>query len=428
MKLPSRLLHLLLPVAGEGYHPATPSGRQWYAELMPRESFFAESPESVGIDPEKLEALFLRAEKEVREGLLPSVQIAVARDGRLAGLRTFGSVRHEGRAAPATNDTLYIAFSATKAIISAAAWLLLEEGKLALDETVADVLPEFASNGKQVVRVEQLFTHTAGFPQAPYAQREWNDRGALFARFRSWRLNWEPGTRFEYHPTSSMWVIAALIEARSGLDFRQFVRERIARPLGLDDLYVGLPRELHGRLADLEHVGEAPAPEELRALGFPVAPVGEVNEPNLQGFNRPGVRESGVPGGGAATTAGDLALFYQALLTGCSADGTRIWKPETLRSAREIRTGDLTDPIFRRRANRGLGIAIAGGADRNVRGFGHTGSELMFGHNGAGGQIAWADPESGISLGYCTNGIDRHPLRQGRRVVGISSRAAALLF
>jgi CubicO group peptidase (beta-lactamase class C family) len=64
---------------------------------------------------------------------------------------------------------------------------------------------------------------------------------------------------------------------------------------------------------------------------------------------------------------------------------------------------------------------------RNLRGFGHTGSELMFGHGGAGGQIAWADPVSGISLGYCTNGFDRNRIRQGRRGVGISSRAAALV-
>jgi hypothetical protein len=92
--------------------------------------------------------------------------------------------------------------------------------------------------------------------------------------------------------------------------------------------------------------------------------------------------------------------------------------------AREVRTGELTDPIFHKRANRGLGIVIAGDEDKAYRGFGRTGSALMFGHNGAGGQIAWGDPQTGISLGYCTNGFDRHPLRQARRSVAISSRAA----
>ena len=391
---------------------------------MPEPRHFAESPESVGVDSARLEALFERAGREVREGLLPSCQIALARRGRIAGMRSFGSVRHEGRPAEATDRTLYVIFSCTKAITSAAAWLLIQEGKLGLDERVAEIIPEFASNGKDRVVVEQLLTHTAGFPYAPYPQREWHDRAARLRRFARWRLNWEPGTRFEYHPTSSMWVVVELIERRAGQDYRDFVRSRIAEPLGLGDLWLGLPRALQGRLADIEHVGRAPTPEELAALGFPQIPEGEVTEQAIQGFNQAEVREAGVPGGGGVTTAGELALFYQALLTGCAPDGSRIWTPEMLREARRVRSGEFTDPIFGKPANRGLGVVIAGGEERAWLGFGRTGSAQSFGHGGAGGQIGWADPESGISLGYCTNGFDRDPLRQARRGVAISSRAA----
>jgi len=394
---------------------------------MPAANFFAESPQSVGIDPKKLEALFQRAEREVRDGLLPSVQIAVARRGQIAGMRTFGRVTHHGRDAAATNDTLYVVFSSTKAITSAAAWLLIQEGKLSTDERVADIVPEFGTHGKEVITVEQLFTHTAGFPYAPFVPTEWPDRTQRLDRFRRWRLNWEPGTRFEYHPTSSMWVVAEIIERRSGTTYRDFVRARVAEPLGLADMYVGLPPALHSRLADIAHVGSKPTPEELQAIGFPVIPEGEVTEDALQGFNQAPFREVGVPGGGGVMTAGDLALFYQALLAeGRAHDGTQVWQPETIRRARQIRSGDLTDPIFRKRANRALGLIVAGDADRTYRGFGHTGSQLMFGHNGAGGQLAWGDPETGISLGYCTNGFDRHPVRQARRGVAISSLAAAL--
>ena len=74
----------------------------------------------------------------------------------------------------------------------------------------------------------------------------------------------------------------------------------------------------------------------------------------------------------------------------------------------------------------GIDPQIAGDADRNYRGFGHTNTELAFGHGGAGGQIAWADPGTGISIAYCTNGHDRHALRQGRCGVGISSPAAGI--
>lgn len=392
---------------------------------MPAAHFFAASPQSVGIDPAKLEVLFQRAEKEVRDGLLPSAQIAVARHGKIAGMRTFGRVTRGGREAPATNDTLYVVFSSTKAITSAAAWLLIQEGKLSTDERVVDIVPEFGTNGKDAITVEQLFTHTAGFPYAPFVPTEWPDRVKRLDRFRRWRLNWEPGTRFEYHPTSSMWVVAEIIERRSGMEYREFVRRRVAGPLGLSDLHVGLPPALHDRLADIVHAGTKPTPEELQTLGFPAIPEGEVTEDALQAFNQAPFREVGVPGGGGVMTAGDLALFYQALLAeGRAHDGTQVWQPEMVRSARQVRSGDFTDPWFRKRANRGLGIIIAGDGDRTYRGFGHTGSPLMFGHNGAGGQLAWGDPETGVSLGYCTNGMDRHPVRQARRGVALSSLAA----
>jgi len=385
----------------------------------------AESPESVGIDPEKLEAVFARGAREVREGLLPSCQMAVAKDGRIAGMRTFGQVTHEGRPAPATDDTLYLIYSCTKAITSAAAWLLVQEGKLGLDERVADVIPGFGSNGKEAVRVEQLFTHTAGFPYAPMPPAAWHDRDARLERFSRWRLTFEPGTRMEYHATSSMWVIGELIERRSGQDYRAFVRTGIAEPLGLENLCVGLPVEKHGRLADVVHVGEVLSPEELARLGFPVDPNNEVTEQALEAFNQPEARTAGVPGGGGVATAADLALFYQSLLHALAGeDGRGPWRRESVRDALRIRTGELLDPMTRRRANRALGLVVAGEDDRVFRGFGHTNSATTFGHMGAGGQLAWADPETGISFVYLTNGCDRHPLRQGRRGVGLSSRAA----
>ena len=393
---------------------------------MPNPRFLAESPESIGIDPEKLEAVFERAAKEVREGILPSSQIAIARHGKLAGMRTIGTATFQGVKKPATDDTLYCVFSCTKAFTSAAAWLLIQEGKLRVDEIVAEIVPEFGTNGKDVITVEQLFTHTAGFPAAPYPQREWNDRQARLDRFASWRLDWEPGSRFIYHPTSSMWVIAEIIERRADCDYKDFVQERIALPLGLPNLRVGLPPEEQQKVADVVHVGNELTREERAKLGWPDKIETEVNEPMLQGFNDPAVRRAGAPGAGGIMTAAELCLFYQALLNGGRArDGAPIWKPETIEMAREVRSGELTDIVFHKPALRGLGLIISGDKTRNFRGFGHTNSELAFGHNGAGGQLAWGDPATGISLGYCTNAHDRNELRQGRRGVGISSRAAA---
>ena len=89
-----------------------------------------------------------------------------------------------------------------------------------------------------------------------------------------------------------------------------------------------------------------------------------------------------------------------------------------------VRSGDLRDPLYGKRANRALGMIVAGDDDRAFRGFGHTNSPLAFGHNGAGGQLAWADPMTGISLGYCTSGFDQNPMRLARRGVSIANRAA----
>jgi CubicO group peptidase (beta-lactamase class C family) len=153
--------------------------------------------------------------------------------------------------------------------------------------------------------------------------------------------------------------------------------------------------------------------------------VTEVTEEAILNFNRPEIRAVGVPGGGAIMSAALLALFYQGLLHG-GLNGRTVWSPATLDSARRVRSGALVDPLYHKLANRALGIIVAGDDERHYRGFGRTNSEQAFGHNGAGGQLAWADPVSGLSLGYVTSGHDRNPIRQGRRGVAISSLAAEL--
>jgi CubicO group peptidase (beta-lactamase class C family) len=393
---------------------------------MPAAQLFAEHPREIGLDPAKVEELFKRAAREVNEGLLPSCQIAIARNGKIGAMKSFGHATQGGTDQPATDRTLYCVFSCTKAIVSSAMWILIGEGKLEVNERAAEIVPEFGSNGKDAITVEQLLVHTGGFPNAPYAQRDWLDRGKRIERFKSWRLEFPVGERFVYHPTSGFWVLAEIIERRSGMDFREFVRDRIAAPLGLPELRLGVSPAEHKRIADLVYVGQALTPEEMKKMGLPPMPETEVNETLITGFNDPIVRESGVPGGGGIMTAGELALFYQGLLHNPpAANGAPIWKPDTLKEALRVRSGDYFEPIFKYKCNRALGVVIAGSDGlSNYRGFGKTNSPDTFGHGGAGGQIGWGDPATGISLGYCTNGFDRNDLRQGRRGVAISSMAA----
>ena len=380
--------------------------------------FIANSAETLGISADRLDILGTRVRREVDEGLLPSAQIAVAKDGQIAYFETFGD---------ATNESLYCIFSCTKAITSAAAWLLIQEGKLDTSELVSEIVPEFGTNGKESIRVEQLFLHTSGFPHAPFRPTDWDDHELRLGRFAQWRLNWPVGDRFEYHPTSSMWVVAEIIERKSGIGFREFVQQRVIEPLELEDFYVGLPESENHRVTTLEHCGNALTSEDYAQLGIPEPPVTEVTEDAVLSFNLPAIRAVGIPGGGGITTAAALALFYQALLHGHSLNGNQVWSEETRSMARTVISGDYRDLLTGLPVNRGLGIVIAGDETRNFRGFGHTNSELAFGHGGAGGQIAWADPQTGISIGYCTNGHDRNPLRMGRRGVSISTKAASVL-
>jgi CubicO group peptidase (beta-lactamase class C family) len=366
------------------------------------------------LNVEKVEALLQRAGKEVDDGLLPAAQLAIAREGEVVLQQSYGS---------AQDDSLICVFSATKAITSAVAWLLFQQGELAEEERVADIVPEFATKDKDYVTVGQLFSHTAGFPHAPFAPLDWDDKDKRYARFAKWWLNWDPGSRFEYHASSSMWIIAEIIERRSGETYRDFVRSQVIEPLQLQDLYVGLPTPQNPRALPCVYVGEAMTPQEYKDLGMRVPPETEVTESAILSFNTPEVRAVGVPGGGAFATASAMTLFYQALLHGGNSHASP-WSMQTLLDARRVRSGDFTDLLFKKPANRALGLIISGDKSRNFRGFGKTNSPEAFGHNGAGGQLVWADPATGISFAYLTPGHDRNSVRQGSRGVAISSLAA----
>lgn len=371
-------------------------------------------PADADVSQKKLDELLTRVRQEVDEGLLPSAQVAVAKNGKLVAFETFGA---------ATNDSLYCVFSSTKAITSAAGWLLIQEGKLDIRQKVSELIPEFSSNDKQDIRIEQLFTHTAGFPHAPFRPTDWNDKARRYQRFSGWTLNWPPGSRFEYHATSSMWVIAEIIERLSGESFTDYVRTHISEPLNLPDLYVGCPEDQHHRIAEISHVGKPMTSEDYASLGIAEPPVTEVTEEALLGFNKTDIRKVPVPGGGGIMSAAELALFYQGLI-GNTQSGETIWSKETISMATTVRTGGMKDMLTNTPVNRALGVVISGDDNRNLRGFGHTNSADAFGHGGAGGQIAWVDRATGISVGYCTNGHDRNALRQGRRSISISNRAA----
>ena len=367
---------------------------------MTQTTFVAERPEDVGVSSDKLEALFARVRRDVDEGRQGSASVAVARQGKIAGWAAFGSATQGGEEKSATPETLYHLYSSTKGVISIALWSLFEQGRITAEQKVCEIIPEFGTNGKDVLTVEQVMLMTAGFPLAPHRPSEWASHERLIERFQQWRLTWEPDSKWEYHATSSHWVQTELIKRITGQDYRQWMHESVAIPSGAETLYVGLPGELNARTADV-YYAEEPVP--------PPGGWGEVTPESVLRVNDPAIRAVGNPGAGGIGSAADLALYYAPLVNGgVTATGERLLKPETIADMTRVRT--KAHHRFEMQGgypvNRGMGVVVAGddGHARD-RGFGSNTSGEAFGDAGAGGQIAWADPESGISLGYCTNAL-----------------------
>ena len=367
------------------------------------------------LDPAAVAAFVSKAREGVEAGIVPSCQIAVAYQGGVVLEETFG--------APA--DSRYVIFSVTKPVVAGVIWQLLTEGSLELDRTVASDIPEFGTNGKELVTLEQVLLHTGGFPHAPLAPKLWNDRAGRLKRFSDWRLNWPAGSAFDYHPTSGHWVLAELIERATGKDFRAAVRERVIEPLGLKRFVLGIEPEDAADVQYLVNSGVPPDPDELeRLIGIRELPAEVANGDGLLEFNTVEGRRAGVPAAGGISTAADVTLFYQALLH----DPQGLWEPEMLADVTSNAVNHFVDPMTGNPANRSRGLVIKGDDGHGDRrhDFGPTTSPRTFGHSGLGGQIAWADPESGLSFCHLTNGLDRNPIGQARRSFALSKRAGVL--
>ncbi|MFO7592237.1 MAG: serine hydrolase domain-containing protein [Acidimicrobiia bacterium] len=344
-----------------------------------------------------IDELVAAAAADVERASVAACQIAVARDGDLVAFETFGD---------ASNATRFCIFSATKPIVASAIWLLLGDGSLDVDRPIADDLPELAGTPVGSVTLEQVLLHTAGFPSPTISARDAISSSRRLDRIATWALEWEPGSRFEYHSESAHWVLAALIERVSGLDFRDFVEQRVCAPLGL-------PRVL----------GLGPDDQRDLAPLVPASPEAE-SDPTLR-CNAPEWRAVGNPGGGAFMTAADLARFYQALLTNPGG----LWDSEILRDATSVVRCVFDDPLMGIPANRSRGLVLAGDDGMHALRyaiFGEACSPGSFGHAGAHGQVGWADPATGISFAYLGNSVDTDPMRPGARASRLASIASRL--
>ena len=340
-----------------------------------------------------------RVAQEVDSGRSLGAQFAVAQHGRVLAEGWFGD---------ASPDTRFCMFSATKALVSSVCITLIDEGRLDPALRVADYLAEFAENGKHDVRVEQVMLMQGGFPYAPMGPKNWQTSATRREKMASWRLSWEPGSRCEYHPMAAHWVLAELITAVTGTSHVDVVHERLTAPLGLAPVLgpTVLADPCHDVRADGERPDDAAIAEVLGGRQFVLPSMLAIDA--LLAMNHPETRRAGVPGGGGYARAGEIALIYQRLLA----------LPDFAFEVRN-RMVNASDNIV---ANRSLAFVLAGDDGLAAHRWMHGTSPSRFGHMGAGGQIAWADPKTGISFCFLHDTLHQDP-----RVDFIRSRDLSLL-
>lgn len=361
-----------------------------------------------------------RIRREIDERGLPAAQFAVARNGELLAFETVGDV-------PAGGATRFLIWSCTKALVASVVWQLVDEGALDFTAPVVSYLPEFGSNGKDAVTVEQVLLHTAGFPTAPMGPAYWSSSEGRRYAFTRWRLNWEPGTRYQYHEVAGAWVLAELIVAVTGNDYRDELHARVCEPLELTSLRLGVPEDEQGDVSRIVVVGSAATDDDYRAAGLvPLAPPQTAPHLAAGAMNTPAALAAGIPAGGAVSTAADVALFYQALLR---PDGAGIWSRRVLDDVTGVVRNTFPDVArWGEPVNRTRGLVVRGDDEPYAslrHHFGPATSPRTFGHDGAGGQIAWADPGSGVSFCFLTSGYDANRARELQRNQDLSRLAVA---
>jgi len=373
----------------------------------------------------------------VDQGALSGVVSLVWRRGEVVQVDTVGQ-RDIAGGAPMQRDTLFRIASMTKPVTSLAALMLIEEGKLKLDDPVTRWLPEFkamqvlaaaegpldatAPAGREIT-VEDLFTHRAGLAygftsQGPIAYAHEDKLGSplvnalspdeWLGRLAELPLSYPPGDRFHYsHATDVLGFLVARIE---GKPLGQVLKERIFDPLGMHDTGFWMPRDKRGRMARLYQAPPEGGP--LKDVSLPID-------------DEPSAFEGG--GGGLISTADDYLKFARAMLGRGEVDGVRLVKPETVdlmtanRLSEEQRGIAFLGMPFWLSQGFGLGVSMILDAEKHQ--WMGAGGQGAFGWPGAFGTWWQADPENDLILIYLIQ--DSMPLgpeavtaMQGQRPTG----------
>ncbi len=348
-------------------------------------------------------------DRQIAEGRQLGVQVAAYRNGELIVDTWAGALGpHDDR--PVEADTLFNCFSTTKGVAATALHILADRGQIEYQEKVATYWPEFAANGKGAITVEQAMSRQIGLhavPQ-PLTVSFITDWQAGLDWIANGTPAWEPGTATGYHALTYAWVVGGIIQGATGRHIKDVIREEIAGPLGVSgEMFVGIPDGVEERLASLQpvHPGDGGANPALAALPpdhdfFKAMPANsEVN------YNDIRVRKACLPSANGHFNARSLARMYGALANGGEIDGVRLVSKERVGQMQRI-VERRPDRVLFTPIPKGVGFMM-GGPQPGLDGkpvVGVTGPrETAFGHSGAGGSTAFADPEAGLSIAVTIN-------------------------
>jgi CubicO group peptidase (beta-lactamase class C family) len=308
------------------------------------------------------------------------------------------------RTKPWTRDTLVNVYSTTKGMTALCANRLIERGKLDPDAPVARWWPEFAAAGKQSIPVRWLLSHQAGLPalreDVPHDQRfDWDFWIQALAAEAPW---WEPGTQHGYHALTFGHLVGEVVRRADGRSLGRYFREEFAEPLGLD-FHIGLSAEQDARVADLIPAPPSPpdAPNPFAAARKnPQSLVGRVfGNPTIETWesNTRAWRAAELPAVNGHGTARSLARVYGALACGGALDGVQVLSPEQIERANSEQAKGLDAVLKPLHSRFGLGFMLT----QPMIPFGPN--PRSFGHPGAGGSIAFADPDARLGFAYTMN-------------------------
>jgi CubicO group peptidase (beta-lactamase class C family) len=320
-----------------------------------------------------------------------------------------GGFRDARREMPWTPNTLVLFWSATKGLGSACLLHVLQEHNLDLERRVAEFWPEFAQAGKDEITLAQLLSHQAGL-SAFDAKVDVLDYDAVVAALEKQRPLWPPGTAHGYHARTFGFLVDELVRRIAGKTLGNYWREQFGEPLDLD-IWIGLPENENDRVATIYAAkagGNASPAEFYRDLATPETLVRKTfTSPHglhaVSEMNSPTVRALPLVSFGGIGNASSLAKFYAMLANGGQLDGRRFFTPETIRWMTTILTSGI-DRVFQIPTAFSAGF-MKDARDTQRRIFGP--SPLAFGHPGAGGSHAFADPENSIAFAYVMNQMEQ---------------------